>query len=85
MIKRQKYIAVPPGATIKEQLEDRGMSREEFAKEMGMSEARVSELISGNIPLTTETAERLEAVLGVPAGFWNKMEAFYREDSRKES
>ena len=38
MIRSQSYIAVPPGATIKEQLEDREMSQKEFAARMDMYE-----------------------------------------------
>lgn len=40
MVKSRSYIATPPGATIKEQLSDRGMSQKEFAAKMGMSEKR---------------------------------------------
>lgn len=54
MVKNRNFIATPPGATIKEQLLDRGLSQKEFAV-------------------------RLEMVLGVPAKFWNKLEATYRE------
>ena len=35
MMKKSKtFIATPPGTTIKEQLEMRGMSQKEFAKRM---------------------------------------------------
>ena len=37
MIKSRSYIATPPGATIKEQLMDRGLSQKEFALRMDMS------------------------------------------------
>ena len=38
MVRSRNYIATPPGATIKEQLVDRGMSQKEFADRMGMSQ-----------------------------------------------
>lgn len=38
MVRSRSYIATPPGATIKEQLNDRGMSQKEFAARMDMSE-----------------------------------------------
>ena len=75
MIRSQSYIAVPPGATIKEQLEDREMSQKEFAARMDMSEKHISRLINGDVQLTQETALRLEMVLGVPAKFWNNLES----------
>lgn len=80
MAKQSKtYIATPPGATIKEQLETRGMSQKEFALRMDMSEKHISRLINGEVQLTQETAYRLEAVLGLPARFWNNLESIYRE------
>ena len=79
MVRSRSYIATPPGATIKEQLHDRGMSQKEFAARMDMSEKHISKLINGEVQLTPETAVRLEMVLGVPAKFWNNLEAIYRE------
>ncbi len=79
MVKSRTYIATPPGATIKEQLSDRGLSQKEFAVRMGMSEKHISKLINGEVQLTAEAAFRLEMVLGVPAKFWNALEAAYRE------
>ena len=79
MARSRSYIATPPGATIKEQLNDRSMSQKEFAARMDMSEKHISKLINGEVQLTPETAVKLETVLGVPARFWNNLEAIYRE------
>lgn len=79
MVRSRSFIATPPGATIKEQLKGRGMSQREFAARMDMSEKHISKLINGDVQLTPETAVRLEMVLGVPAKFWNNLEAIYRE------
>ena len=79
MVRSRSYIATPPGATIKEQLNDRGMTQKAFAARMGMSEKHISKLINGDVQLTQETAAKLEIVLGVPAKFWNNLEAIYRE------
>ena len=79
MMQSRKTIAIPPGATIREQLENRGMSQKEFALRMGISEKHISHLINGKVELTHDVALRLESVLGVPARFWNNMEALYRE------
>ena len=38
MLKSKSIIATPPGATIKEQLLDRGLTQKEFATRMDMSE-----------------------------------------------
>ena len=79
MVKSRTFIATPPGATIKEQLQDKGMSQKEFATRMELSQKHVSKLINGEVQLTPEVAVRLEMVLGIPARFWNKLEATYRE------
>ena len=79
MVRSRSIIATPPGATIKEQLNDRGMSQKEFAARMDMSEKHISKLINGEVQLTPEVAVRLELVLGVPEKFWNNLEAIYRE------
>lgn len=79
MLKSKSYIAIPPGATIKEQLEDRGITQKEFAARMCMSEKHISKLINGEVQLTHDVANRLESVLGIPAKFWNNLEAIYRE------
>ncbi len=83
MISSKTYIATPPGATIKEQLEDRNMTQKEFAKRMDMSEKHISRLINGEVSLTPELSVRLEMVLGIPAGFWNNLESIYREKLAK--
>ncbi|MCD7818902.1 MAG: HigA family addiction module antitoxin [Lachnospiraceae bacterium] len=79
MRKSRSYIATPPGATIKEQLNDRSMSQKEFAARMNLSEKHISRLINGDVQLTPDVAVRLETVLGVPARFWSNLEAIYRE------
>lgn len=79
MLHSRGVIVVPPGATIREQLEIRGMSQREFAKRMNLTEKHISHLINGKVELTHDVALRLESVLGVPASFWNKLEALYRE------
>lgn len=73
------YIATPPGTEIKEQLDYRGMTQKELAARMDMSEKHISRLINGEVILTPETAVKLEIVFGVPASFWNRYEALYRE------
>lgn len=79
MVHSKSVIAVPPGATIREQLETRGMNQREFAQRMDLSEKHISHLINGKVELTQDVALRLESVLGIPASFWNNLEAIYRE------
>lgn len=68
-MRSRSYIAIPPGATIKEQLEDRGMSQKEFALRMGMSEKHISHLINGDVQLTPDVAYKIEWYLAYQLGF----------------
>ena len=80
MLSRSRtMLAVPPGYTIREQLEDRHITQKEFSQRMDMSEKHISKLINGEVHLTPEVASRIEAVLGIPAKYWNNQEARYRE------
>ncbi|MBP2028126.1 addiction module HigA family antidote [Acetoanaerobium pronyense] len=72
-------IDIPSGATIREQIENRGMKQKEFALRMGLSENHISRLINGQVELTQDVALRLESVLGIPVSFWNNMEVIYLE------
>ena len=73
-------IAVPPGETIKEQLEDRNMTQRELASRTGYSEKHISQLINGQATLSVDAALKLECVFGVPSSFWSGLEADYRAD-----
>lgn len=69
----------PPGESLADVLEDRGMSQAELARRVGHAEKTISEIIHGKAPITPEMAVKLETVLGVPASFWNAREMQYRD------
>lgn len=71
--------AIPPGETIREIIEDGGMSQAELARRLKRSPVNLNEIIQGNKSITPETALRLEAVLGVPAHFWINLQSQYDE------
>ena len=75
----QPDYAVPPGGTLKETLEAKGLSQADLALRSGLAEKTVSQIINGIAPITYETAGKLELVLGIPASFWNARERSYRE------
>ena len=74
-----RYIAIPPGASIREQMENKMMTEKELAIKMNMTNEELKKLLSGNMDITTDIAKKLEEVLGVPVSFWNRLEAIYRE------
>ena len=71
--------AIPPGATLKETLEVKGLLQSDLCARTGLNPKTVSEIISGEAPITLDTAEKFELVLGVPARSWNNLELRYRE------
>jgi HTH-type transcriptional regulator/antitoxin HigA len=68
-------VAIPPGATLAEEIEARGMSQAELARRMGRPIQAVNEIVRGKKAITAETALGLEDVLGTPAHFWLRLEA----------
>lgn len=75
---RPDYVS-PPGETLEELLEERGMSQAELAERTGRPKKTINEIIQGKTAITPETALQLERVLGTPASFWLKREQQYRE------
>jgi addiction module HigA family antidote len=60
-----------PGEMLLEEfLRPLGVSQSAFAKQMGISFPRLNEIIRGKRTVTSDTALRLERVLGMPADFW---------------
>ena len=77
---RYQPVAVsPPGATLVELIEERGITQTELARRMGRPLNAVNEVILGNKEITEDTALELERVLGTPAHFWLARESRYRE------
>jgi addiction module HigA family antidote len=72
-------FVTPPGETLQEILEDRGMTQAELADRTGRPKKTINEIIKGKAAITPETALQFELVLGVPASFWNNREQVYRE------
>lgn len=68
----------PPGDTLADLLEERGMTQAELAERTGRPIKTVNEIIKGKTAITPETAIQIERVLGTPAEFWNQREAQYR-------
>ncbi|MGI5819538.1 MAG: helix-turn-helix transcriptional regulator [Armatimonadota bacterium] len=77
--KIESSFGIPPGETIRETLDALGLTPPELAECLGMSEGDMSRLLAGERALTDDIAEGLERELGVPAGFWRRLEGLYRE------
>ena len=76
---KENIIAIPPGITIKEELNFLEMTQSEFAERMCFSDKHISKIITGDAIITPEIALKLEIVLNIPSTFWNNLEAEYRK------
>lgn len=78
-------VVSPPGETLLEMLEERGMSQADLADRTGRPKKTINEIVKGKATITPATALQLERVLGVPASFWNDREQHYRESLARQA
>ncbi len=76
----QRNLLSAPGDTIQETIDEMGMSQAELAERIGRPKEKLNDVIKGREPISTETAYRLEKVLGISASFWINREAEYRSE-----
>jgi HTH-type transcriptional regulator / antitoxin HigA len=75
----QPDFVTPPGDTLAELLEERGITQSELAQRMRRPLKTINGIVRGKKALTPETALQLERVLSVPASFWLNREQRYQE------
>ena len=75
---RSSNLAIPPGELLEEELEARGISQRDLARQAGRPAQAINEIIRGKKRITPETALDLERVLGTPASFWLNLESNYQ-------
>ena len=75
-----KELLSPPGDTIQETIDVKGMRQNELAERMGKTENKINDIIKGKEPISVDTVLKLELVLGIPAKFWLTRETNYREE-----
>ncbi len=68
----------PPGEYLRDELEERGWTQEEFAEIIGKSFKQVNELLSGRAALTAPMAQSISAALNTSAELWLGLENAYR-------
>ena len=68
----------PPGDTLRELIEHRGISPYTLAHAMGVSPRTVRGILDGSTRITEAIALKLEDATRVPAGFWLNRERNYR-------
>jgi len=64
----------PGEILLREFLEPLGLTQSAFAKHIGVTNARLSEIIHGKRPVTMDSALRFEQALGLRAESWMRMQ-----------
>jgi len=70
--------AFPPGEFLKDELEARGWTQEEFAAIIGRPTTLVNQIVLGKRAITPEAGAEIGAALGVDAEYWLNLETAYR-------
>jgi addiction module HigA family antidote len=68
----------PPGETLAELLEERGIRQNELAVRMDVTPKFINDLISGKASISPTVALSLERTLDVPADFWLTRDAHFQ-------
>lgn len=72
-------VAIPPGRTLLEVLQNKEMTQEELSKRINCSHKHVNQIVNGKAAISSEIANRLGYALGIPASFWINLEAKYQD------
>lgn len=74
----------PPGETLLEAMEERGISLQTIAELAGIEVDLLQGIVEGQ-PISAEIAQRLENTLGIPQRFWLNRDKTYQEDKNVSS
>lgn len=74
------FEASHPGSLIKDELQFRGISQKDFARDIDMHPGMLNELIKEKRAITAEIALLLEQGLKIPADYWMRYQAHYELD-----
>lgn len=73
-----------PGETLKERLDELGMSYKEFAARAGKPEKTIIDIIEARSSVTPDMAVAFEKVLMIPVGTWLNLQSLYDEFKARE-
>ena len=68
---------VSAGEMLKNELKHLGITQKQFAEVAGISASHLNEIIKGHRDISIKLAEKLQAVLAIPAPIWLEIQAKY--------
>ena len=75
MAKRKVPLATPGEILLEEFLKPLGVTQYRLAKEIGVPQRRIGEIVAGRRAITADTAARLGVFFGMEAEFWLNLQA----------
>src|ERR1700690_3216893 len=85
MAKRQIPLATPGEILLEEFLKPLGVTQYRLAKEIGVPQRRIGEIVAGKRAITADTAARLGVFFGMEAEFWLNLQAHYHLVKTREA
>lgn len=86
MTKRTKLSPVSPGEMLLEEfLKPMELSQYRLAKEIGVSQRRIGEIVAGKRAITADTDLRLCRFFGLSDGWWLRLQADYDTELAKDT
>lgn len=77
MTKREIPLATPGEILLEEFLKPLGITQYRLAKEIGVPQRRIGEIVSGRRAVTADTAARLGVYFNIEAEFWLNLQSHY--------
>lgn len=86
MSKRAKLTPVSPGEMLLEEfLKPMALSQYRLAKEIGVPQRRIGEIVAGKRAITADTDLRLCRFFGLSDGWWLRLQADYDTELAKDA
>ncbi|OHB72086.1 MAG: addiction module antidote protein, HigA family [Planctomycetes bacterium RBG_16_43_13] len=77
MSKRRVPYPTPGEILLEEFLKPMGITQYRLAKEIGVPQRRIGEIVAGKRAVTTDTGLRLSRFFGLSDGFWERLQIDY--------
>ena len=77
MRKRQVPYPTPGEILLEEFLKPMELTQYRLAKEIGVPQRRIGEIVAGKRAITTDTGMRLSRFFGLSNGFWERLQIDY--------
>ena len=82
---RKIPLATPGEILLHEFLEPMGITQYRLAKEIGVPQRRISEIVAGRRSITADTALRLAAFFGTDAQSWINLQSHYDTEMARDA